>query len=137
MRNFKTQELVDKETYDLLGENALKLFNPGLLIDLDRLRDDLDKKIIVNTWYWKQGGYKDRGFRTKKSEVGNLSSQHRIGNAIDFQVEGMDAVDVRTYIMKNKDRYHTINRMEAKVNWVHIDAKPLKIHQERIYLFQP
>ena len=136
MKYFKVYELVDEATYSLLGDNAIKLFNQDLLKDLDQIREDLGRPITVNTWK-NEGDLSQRGFRSQESNVGSKSSQHRTGNAVDFDVEGMNAIDVRTYILENKDLYPNIMRMEAKVGWVHLDSKLLRDDQERIYLFSP
>ena len=133
LKHFKIYEFVDKETYELLGEQAWKLFNMDLLLDLDWLRFKLDKKITVNDWYW-GGEYQNRGFRTAKSTVGSTTSQHRSGNAVDFTVDGMTAEEVRQFILDNEDTYEDINRMEDDVSWVHIDGKHVV---ERIHLFKP
>ena len=127
---------MDKETYELLGDNAINLFNEGLLKDLDNLREYFNKKMTINNWYW-GGVLSQRGFRSLKSETGGLGSQHRQGNAIDFDVEGFTAEQVRKYIIENKHLYPSISRMESNVGWVHCDAKPLDKNQKRIYLFAP
>ena len=134
-KHFSTYELVDRQTYELLGGNAIKLFNEGLLKDLDNLREHFDKQITVNDWNW-GGVLTQRGFRTSLSETGGKTSQHRKGNAIDFDVEGKTAQQVRDYIVENKDLYPSINRMESNVGWVHIDCHP-DYKDKRIYLFSP
>jgi len=136
LKHFQTQELVDKETYELLGENSLKLFNQDLLKDLDTLREELDKPILINNWH-RGGMYSQRGFRSIKSKIGGLSSQHRLGNAFDLTVAGMSAEEVRQFIIANKDKFIAINRMEDEVTWTHIDCKQLAEGQKRIYLFKP
>ena len=134
-KHFVTQELVDKETYELLGENSLKLFNQDLLKDLDTLREELGKSIIINNWH-KDGMYSQRGFRSAKSKVGGLGSQHRLGNAFDLTITGMSAEEVRQFIVANKDKFVAINRLEADVNWNHVDTHP-DYKDKRIYLFKP
>lgn len=135
-KHFITKELVDKETYELLGENALKILNQDLLRDLDTLREELGKSIIINNWHI-GGMYSQRGFRSAYSRVGGLGSQHRLGNAFDLTINGMPAEEVRQFIIANKDKFIAINRLESDVSWVHLDCKSLLDSQKRIYLFKP
>lgn len=135
LKYFSTYELVDRRTYELLGSNAIKLFNEGLLKDLDNLREYFGKETTINNWNW-GGVMTQRGFRSLVSNTGETTSQHRKGNAIDFVVQDIDAIEVRTHILENKDLYPSINRMEAKVSWVHIDCHP-DYKDKRIYLFNP
>jgi len=134
-RHFDTKELVDEETFNLLGENAIKLFDEDLLIAIDTLRETYNSPITINNWH-REGMYSQRGFRSSKSNTGSPTSQHRFGNAFDLTVIGIPAETVRQHIIANKDKYYGINRMEADVSWVHIDSKPTP-EDKRIYLFKP
>ena len=42
-RHFDTKELVDEETFNLLGENAIKLFDEDLLIDVGWSGEEIDE----------------------------------------------------------------------------------------------
>lgn len=131
--HFQAYELVDKELYELLGNNALRLYNQDLLKDLDSLRENLNRKITVNDWYW-GGIWSQRGIRTIKSKTGESTSQHMQMNAIDFVVEGMTAKQVRKHIRDNRELYPAITRLEGKVSWVHIDGKNI-LPRKSIYTF--
>jgi len=132
---FDVKELVDEEVYNLLGENAIRLFDEDLLIAVDTLRETYGTAIIINNWHL-GGNYSQRGFRSKKSKVGSEKSQHRFGRAFDLTIVGVSADTARQHILSNKDKYYGVNRMEDKVNWLHIDSKPIE-QSERIQLFNP
>jgi len=139
MKNFAVFELVDRETYENMGEGALSLFNPDALIALDDLRDFFGKGIIVNNWSW-GGKFQWRGFRTpgKATELGNQNSQHAKGNAFDCDIQGFTAEQARQKILADHNNLllSKIMRMEADVSWLHIDLGPVPKGKERIYLFR-
>ena len=135
LKYFDVKELVDQETYELLGENAIKLFNKDLLIAIDTLRETYGSPITINNWH-RGGMFSQRGFRSSNSKVGSKTSQHRFGNAFDLTVTNATAGAIRTHILANKDKYPGINRMEDDVSWVHCDAHP-DYKNKRIYLFKP
>lgn len=45
---FKTQELVDKEVYELIGDNAVNLLDERLIETIDAVREILDVPLICN-----------------------------------------------------------------------------------------
>ena len=47
---FTVKELVSKDVYDLLGDNALKLFDPKALEVLEDIREILEVPLICNNW---------------------------------------------------------------------------------------
>jgi hypothetical protein len=132
--HFKIYELVPPELITLPEDYLWGLFDENLLRVIDRLREDLGKPITINTWKNK-GEFSLRGFRPKNSKVGAINSPHKKGKALDFDVKGMNAQEVRDYIVKHQTKYPEIKRMEKDVTWVHIDTIP----QGKIplYLFNP
>src|SRR4030066_1329691 len=138
MKYFKAYEVVDRRTYEKMGEEALSLFDPEALQALDDLREFFGVPIKVNDW--KAGGdFQWRGYRTKEKAIslGAPNSMHAQGKAFDCDVRGMNAWDARNKILSNKDSplLIRITRMEAGVNWVHFDLKKLPVGVNRIYLF--
>jgi len=137
---FKIYELVSEKVYNKYGERAWQFFDPNLLMTLDDLRRHFKSPIIVNTWK-NGGGFSQRGLRANldpivasKTKRGKLYvSEHILGRAIDFDVKGLTAEEVRQEIIKNSDKFTYIRRMEKDVNWVHIDLKPSDF--DGIYLF--
>jgi hypothetical protein len=138
MRYFTAKELVDKETYDRLGEKALSLFNPEALVALDDLREFMGVPITVNDWA-NGGNMQWRGWRTKEKakQLGAPNSQHALGNAFDCTIQGMTAKEARFKIMTHKDHelLYRITRMEDGVSWLHWDCAILPKGKSRIYLF--
>jgi hypothetical protein len=54
-------------------------------------------------------------------------SAHIFGKAVDFDVEGMSAVDVRKWIIENAEKFPCKIRLERNlngkpINWVHLDT---------------
>ena len=135
LKHFSVYELVDQETFELLGNNAQLLFDQDLLRDIDTLRENINRKCTINDWYW-GGKFSQSGYRTLKSVVGSKTSQHRLGKAFDLKFEKITAEEVRKHIIANKHLYPAIMRLERGVSWIHLDGK-LVANSKRIYLFNP
>lgn len=134
MRNFAPFELVDRGTYERMGETALSLFTSDALMALDDLRDFFGKNITVNNWAF-GGTLQWRGYRLPACKEYSPNSQHSKGNAFDCDIQGYTAEQARKKILANKDNplLAKITRMEAGVNWLHIDCMT---GVKRIHLFK-
>lgn len=136
MRHFKAYELVDRKTYEQMGENALSLFTPQALRMLDDFREFFGVPIRVNDWY-KGGKFQWRGWRTpaKCAMLGTPGSRHGKGEAFDLDVEDHTAQEVRQIVRINQDDplLRHVMRMEDGVSWVHIDCMKT---DKRIYFFR-
>lgn len=138
---FKAYEFVSEKIYKIYGDNSLMFVSDEMKITMDHIREfftymsGTDKKVFINTWLW-DGHFKSRGYRDPFTTVGAHLSQHKFGRAIDFDVQDIDAYDVRQIILDNQDKFPHIYRMEKNVNWVHIDSHP-DYKDKRIYLFKP
>ena len=131
---FEIHELVPPELMSLPEDYLWGLFDENLLKVIDTLRKSLAKPITVNTW--KSGGeFSLRGFRPKNCKIGATASPHKKGKALDFDVHGMTAQQVRDYIVTNQKKFPEIKRMEKDVTWVHIDTVPHGTTP--LYLFNP
>jgi len=143
---FKAYELVDETVYKKYGEASFKFIDTNILWFLLIVREGLGLPMTINTW--KSGGkFSQRGLRTnicsivrKKVEKMLLYlSAHLFGKAVDFDVKGMKAEDVRMWIKDNPDLFPFKIRLEHKmkgvpINWVHADV----IDEDKnpdIYLF--
>lgn len=134
-QHFDITELVDKETFNKFGESAWMFFNPNVLMAIDGIRKFFNVSVTVNNW--KSGGqFQWRGLRTLNCTDGGSYSQHRLGAAVDCDVKGKTAEEVRQVILKNKEHeyFKYINCIEDKVNWVHIDVRNIN---NRILIVQP
>ena len=138
MKYFRIEEVVDPESFKILGEEAFELFNPDALIALDNLRKFFSVPITVNNWHT-GGFFKYRGYRPPDCKVGAKMSQHRFGNAFDCDIRGYTAEQARKKIIENQNNplLEKIMRLEGKTGWVHLDCKILPKNIKRIYVFNP
>jgi len=133
--HFKIHELVPPSLINIDEDRLWELFSEDLLIVIDRLRESLAKPITINNWKSK-GQFSLRGFRPAGTAVGAKNSPHKKGLAVDFDVKGMSAQEVRDYIKNHQKMFPEITRMEDKVTWVHIDCVP-RNGWKGIKLFNP
>ena len=122
---FKTQELVDKETYNLLGENAIKLIDTDLIKTIDAIREILNVPLICNNWH-KNGTRQNCGFRTQKCKIGAKNSYHKNGQAVDLISYKMTAKEMREILEQNKEKLPLPIRIEkennnGEIDWLHVD----------------
>lgn len=126
---FDIRELVGKSTYSKHGQGAWKFLDFRLLKALLIIREGIDKPISSNNWF-KGGQFSQRGLRTNVQQIfkglfrkGILYlSGHVLGKAIDFDVEGMKAEEVRQWIKDNEHLFQFKIRLEKNVTWVHLDV---------------
>lgn len=138
---FKLHELVCPDVFNKYGERAWEFFEPQLLWTIDFIRHNIGKPMTVNNW--KNGGqFSQRGLRCNmcqiprdKTKAGVVyMSSHNLGKAVDFDVKGMKASEVREWLKLNKEHLPFNICVEDGVNWVHID---LRDKDQKIYLFKP
>lgn len=134
---FQIQELVDKPTYDLLGESAWMVLDRRLVQALDPLRAKIGKPVLVNSY---KKGLSNRGYRSHLSEVGGDWSQHRMGRAIDFSVIGWSIEELHDWVRSNLDFLHNIGftayeSLNHTPTWVHLDTRliPNGIHMGKLW----
>ena len=143
---FQIYELVGRTTYKIHGERAWKFFDDDLLKCLLVVRKGLGRKMTINNWKW-GGKFAQRGLRTIVQQLVKryfvrrklYVSAHLMGKAIDFDVEGMTAPDVRKWIIKNAKLFPCKVRLEnlmkgKPINWTHLDTfwEP---QNPKVYLF--
>jgi hypothetical protein len=132
-KHFQIQELIDPITFGMYGGQAWMFFRPELLYSLDAIRDYFDKAVLINNWH-ESGPFKWRGLRTPASPNWGDYEPHGKGVAVDFDVEGLKAEEVRQEILAHKDgtNFQYIMRMEKGTSWVHCDCFNIS---DRIRLF--
>jgi len=140
---FCIEELVDKTVFDKYGESAWKFLDETILESLLIIREGIGFPMTINNWKW-GGNFSQRGLRHNMSSlVKNKTrlylSAHIFGKAVDFDVQGMTAVQVREWIVKNEDKFPYKIRLERNmkgkpISWVHLDtmSDPTK---PDVYLF--
>ena len=131
---FDIQEFVNKATYTKYGINAWQFLCPRLLHTLLIIRKGLGKPITINNWH--QGGkFSQRGLRTNIGQIVKgktlkgmmYLSAHVMGKAVDFDVKGYKAEDVRDWISLNAEKLPYKVRLEQNMKgkpttWCHMDV---------------
>jgi len=128
-QNFHLTELVCKDVYDKYGDMAWLFLDEKIVITIDTIRRLLNKPITINNW-WDGGSYSQRGLRCNICDIPKgktindelYMSAHCLGMAVDFDVKGMTADDVRLWIAVNKDKLPYNMRLEKNVSWTHLDC---------------
>lgn len=123
---FEIYELVPKKVYEDRGNKAFELIDKDLLMFINMLRSELDKPITVNDWFW-GGRFSQRGLRTPEAKEFKPYSQHSFGRALDFNVKGMSAAEVREWIIEHRDldwvKPITFMEDEDGIERVHVDTR--------------
>lgn len=135
---FQLYELMPPElyTYDMMVSEYARerafanYFDEKLLITIDIVREIIGLPLICNTWF-QDGNRKNCGLRTMQCEVGAAHSQHKLGKAVDLICHKMSAEDMRKKIEANKDKLPYNIRIEADVNWLHLDTKDRTSNSEK------
>jgi hypothetical protein len=130
----------DSDVDDYVNFIVFSLFDYKLLVALDWLREKFGQCIINN---WSAGGTNhNRGLRMPSSKYyreGSMHSLHgdRPVKACDCSFRNYTADEVRYKIKQIADRgeYIPFNRIENKVNWIHIDTK--ETGQDKLVWFNP
>lgn len=131
-KHFNTEELVSKQVFDVIGDDAIKLFDPKALETLETIRELVNVPLTCNNWA--NGGSRDDcGYRDKKCTIGASKSTHKEGKAFDLISTKMSAQKMRDIIIKNQDKLPYNIRIEDKVSWLHFDVRDKGV---KVYLFK-
>lgn len=89
------------------------------------IRTKLNKPMTINS---KRLGYTQRGMRCNccemvKSKNYAYLTTHSFGMGVDFDVQGMTADEVRTWLEAHKDELPHNIRLESNSTWVHLDIR--------------
>lgn len=128
---FKIQELVDEAVYNKWRSKAWQFIDLSLIESLLIVREGLGKPITINNWSY-GGRFDERGLRHNVSDMVINKTQpylsaHMMGKAVDFDVKGMTAEEVRDWICDNEALFPHKIRLEHKmkdkpITWVHLDV---------------
>lgn len=130
---FTVDEIVSREVYELLGDEAIKLFDSKALKVLEDIREILGVPLICNNWM--SGGNREYcGYREKTCNVGVPRSAHREGKAFDLISVKMDAAEMRKILKDNSDKLSCNVRIEDDVTWLHVDIR--SDNNQKIYFFK-
>ena len=138
MQYFKLEEIVDSKTFKQYGLDCWQLFPLASLTMLENIRKFFNVPITVNNWHI-GGDFQYRGYRPVWCPIGATRSPHKTGKAFDMDVQGITAEEARSIIKADMGNplLANIQRIEAEVNWLHIDIMPPPQGKERIYFFHP
>jgi hypothetical protein len=140
---FSLDELVCEDVYNKFGDIAWSFFDARLLITIDLLREKLNKPIFVNDWQV-HGRFDERGFRCLRCSLVKQAikenrlycSPHMRGQAVDCDIEGLVASEVREFIIKNANLWPYPIRLENNVSWIHLDTVD-NFEGKKVVLFNP
>jgi len=95
MKNFIAQEFLPKEVFNHFqdkynnGALGLRYINKNIVPMMLFLRDYFKKPIVINNWY-QDGPFNGRTLRLPDNAAYTPYSDHTYGNAIDFNIPGID-----------------------------------------------
>ena len=137
LKRFIIKEFVPPTLWNAEGEQSIQHLDERILETADQVREFFGVPVTINNWGTTvDGQFHWRGLRTSEYPDYRLTDPHVKGMAIDFDVAGKTAGDVRATIIMNPKEFPYIYRMENNVNWVHGDMIGIDIHpRESIYLF--
>ena len=128
--HFLLEEFVSKNTFDKFGAKSIWFVDKGIIAVAEKLRAYFGKSITINNWH-NGGTLNSRGFRERACVIGGEFSIHRLGKAIDFNVDGLTAQAVhRAVLDKHAELWPEITAIEDVAftsNWTHIDLRPSDI----------
>ena len=127
---FKIEEIVCLHVFYKYGQQAWTFFDPRLFIVIESIRQRLNKRILINNWRT-AGPFSQRGLRciqcqfVKDAIISNqlYLSPHMTGQALDFDIEGLVASEVRQWIFDNKNLLPYPVRLENNTDWIHLDIR--------------
>ena len=143
---FCIEELVSEAVFNKYWQDSWQFIDADLLKCLLIIRVGLSSSITINNWKW-GGKFSQRGLRentcsmvSKKTKEGKLYlSAHTMGKALDFDVKGYTAPEVREWIVANAEKFPCKIRLERNMNgkpisWVHLGVFQNK-KNPKIYMF--
>lgn len=134
---FALSELVCPHVFKRDGEQAWRYLHTDLLRVLLWLRKEvLRVPLVCNTKTLKQRGFRCNCceiVREKTAKVTLYVSPHMLGMGVDLSSNAMTAEEMREKIKENAIFAPCNVRIEADVNWLHIDVLP---QDKKVYEFK-
>ena len=136
-RFFDVQELVCDHTYAKWGEKAWQFLDTDYLHALLIIRRDIIKlPMWCNSSSAHQRGLRCNRCQMVRSKSDVYLSAHCLGKAGDFTITGMKADAARDRIKANASLLPCNIRIEADVNWLHVDVLPQYGVNQKVYEFR-
>ena len=130
---FKLEELVDKKTFEEIGEKAWELIDPRLIESIDAIKARFPEgSMTINSWLW-NGDRSWSGLRVAGSPYYSKWSMHSWGKAVDAVFSKYDVEVVRKYILNNPKEFPHIKGVELGVSWLHVDVR----NRDSVLAFNP
>lgn len=130
-RYFKLYELLPPELY-IDETKGWDLIDDRLKDTIDWVRRLAGVPLLCNTWNMR-GTRRDSGYRAADCRTGAKSSMHKKGMAADLISDKVTAARMRETILANASSAPCNIRLEADVDWLHVDVKDTG---RKVYLFK-
>lgn len=140
-KNFSIQEFCPPEVFNAYGTSSTWFIQPQLIVLAQFIRDYFAAAMTINNW--DRGGIlKERGYRVPSSTTGSKVSQHKRGAAIDFNIKGLSADEVRKRILNDQATFlaqglTTIEDEDYSPTWVHCDTRYRLGNPDKILIVRP
>jgi len=132
---FDVRELVTPWAYQKFKHRGdyffLSRIDPRLLATILFIRETTGRKMTINNYLW-GGEFDERGVRDNlapivKARKSPYWSSHVFAMAVDFDLKGMTAQEVRDWLVEHKAELPFKIRLEHKlkgkpIKWVHLDV---------------
>lgn len=132
---FDVRELVTPWAYQKFKHRGdyffLSRIDPRLLVTILFIRETTGRKMTINDYLW-GGRFDERGVRDNlsplvKARISPYWSGHVFAMAVDFDLEGMTAQEVRDWLIEHTEGLPFKIRLEHKlkgkiISWVHLDV---------------
>lgn len=126
-KDFDLREFIPEDVWKRLGEDGIWLIDEKIIKVAQKIRDIFRAPMFINTWMYR-GDCKRlqwRGFRPSAYTKCAYFSQHKVGRAIDFNIEGISPQDIQD-TLKPKLKTIGITAMEVGTpTWTHVDVRNL------------
>lgn len=126
-KNFKIQEFVPPAIYAQYGDRSQWFIDPKLVEIAEFIRAEFDLPVTINNWHI-GGKFQERGYRVPTTTTGARYSQHKFGNAIDFNIQGIPSPEVAEWI-KASFAYlkplglTAMEHPDDTPTWTHVDVR--------------
>jgi hypothetical protein len=126
IKHYKLQEWVPKKIFEKFQDQSIRFLRYDTLKMMDDIRDYYNEPITMNTWH-KDNTHQYRGYRPPDCVIGSFYSDHKMGLAADFTVQGMTSDEVQKDIIQNWHRifrHFGVTVLEIDTNgWTHVSRR--------------
>jgi hypothetical protein len=130
--NFIVQEFIPKKIYDIHGNLSKRYINEKLVNIAEIIRAFYKKAVIINNYHI-GGEHDNRALRLPGDPYYKLTSDHSHWLAFDFEVEGVQSLQVQKDIIKNQALNENLVDAGATgieintIGWTHLTVSDLSL----------